>query len=375
MSNDWESRIDALYAAAGDRDALANALAAFTSDFDANKVVIFSTDNVLAPGCHFVASHGISDEAHVTYHAHYAAEDEWVRAAVAQGIGKAGDVFLGSELVTAETLSRTRFWHEYCTPHGHFDVVGGVLESPQADSMAQTYLSYIRGEDQTPVRPLAKEAARALVPHARRVLALHRRLAPQLTAGQSLMELFERMELPMVFLDLGGQVLRANHVAHGLLREGRLIRLAGGAWAQASIGGRWQALAGLLGRLVDVPGFELMLDAQAVQDEAPRAAHVLSIQRVNAGFDALLREQQACAVLSLRPAALRPNGGLLRQHFGLTETELCVAQALADGLGAQEVADSLGIRLTTVRTHIANLLAKTGSQRQSAMLRRLGALG
>jgi DNA-binding CsgD family transcriptional regulator len=371
----WDTRIDALYAAAGDRDALSAALAAFLPDFDAHRVVIFSTDNVLAPGCHFIASEGISDEAHVTYHAHYAAEDEWVRAAVAQGVGKAGDVFLGGELVSRETLSRTRFWHEYCLPHGHFDVAGCVLEAPQADSSAQTYLSFIRGQEKALIRPSAKDAARALVPHARRVLALHRRLAPQLAAGSSLMDLFERMDLPMLFVDASGRVLRANHVAESLLRDGRLIRSTTCESLLGRLDGRWRTLTSLLARLSSEPGFEMILDAELEHGTASLAAHVLTIQRASSGFDPLLSGRQPYAVLSLKPASPRTHGGLLQGYFGLTATELCVARALSEGLSANDIASNLGVQLTTVRTHIASLLAKTGSQRQSAMLRRLGALG
>ncbi len=44
---------------------------------------------------------------------------------------------------------------------------------------------------------------------------------------------------------------------------------------------------------------------------------------------------------------------------------------LADGRSTEEVAQALGIRLNTVRVHLRAIFAKTGVDRQSALVRLL----
>ena len=45
--------------------------------------------------------------------------------------------------------------------------------------------------------------------------------------------------------------------------------------------------------------------------------------------------------------------------------------ALAQGLGAKEAADMLGISEPTVRTHLQKMFSKTGTPRQADLLRLL----
>jgi DNA-binding CsgD family transcriptional regulator len=47
----------------------------------------------------------------------------------------------------------------------------------------------------------------------------------------------------------------------------------------------------------------------------------------------------------------------------LTRTEVAVLRRLAEGQPPADIADALGVRLSTVRTHVRNLLAKCGLRR------------
>lgn len=61
----------------------------------------------------------------------------------------------------------------------------------------------------------------------------------------------------------------------------------------------------------------------------------------------------------------------LRELFGLTRTEAAVACAILEADGLQDVARLLGIRTTTARTHLQHVFEKTGTQRQSQLVRLL----
>jgi DNA-binding CsgD family transcriptional regulator len=61
----------------------------------------------------------------------------------------------------------------------------------------------------------------------------------------------------------------------------------------------------------------------------------------------------------------------LAERYGLTPTELRVLVALADVGGVPDVAEALGIAISTVKTHVHRLLAKTGATRQADLVKLL----
>jgi len=69
-------------------------------------------------------------------------------------------------------------------------------------------------------------------------------------------------------------------------------------------------------------------------------------------------------------APLMP-GEAFARLYKLTGGELRVLLALAQGLGAKEAADMLGISEPTVRTHLQHIFSKTGTSRQADLLRLL----
>lgn len=58
----------------------------------------------------------------------------------------------------------------------------------------------------------------------------------------------------------------------------------------------------------------------------------------------------------------------LRQLYGLTSTEACLASLLMEGKTLDECCAALGVRRSTVRTHLQHLFEKVGVQRQSELV-------
>ena len=66
---------------------------------------------------------------------------------------------------------------------------------------------------------------------------------------------------------------------------------------------------------------------------------------------------------------------LLGQLYGLTGAELEVLTGLVNGMAVEQVAQLKGRSIATVRTQVRSLLAKTGSERQSDLIRLVARLG
>ena len=73
-------------------------------------------------------------------------------------------------------------------------------------------------------------------------------------------------------------------------------------------------------------------------------------------------------------ARTRPDPAILADAFDLTPSEAILAADLLGGLSVVEAAAKRGRSLATVRTHLAGVLAKTGTARQSDLVRLLSRL-
>ena len=62
------------------------------------------------------------------------------------------------------------------------------------------------------------------------------------------------------------------------------------------------------------------------------------------------------------------NQAVLREFYGLTLTESRIVNLLFRGLGLQAVSIQLGIKLSTVRTHLHRIFDKTDTSNQAQLV-------
>ena len=60
---------------------------------------------------------------------------------------------------------------------------------------------------------------------------------------------------------------------------------------------------------------------------------------------------------------------LVRRLFGLTESESRLASAIASGDSIDGAAESMGVTVSTARTYLKQVFAKTGTSRQGDLVR------
>jgi len=80
---------------------------------------------------------------------------------------------------------------------------------------------------------------------------------------------------------------------------------------------------------------------------------------------------RAVAVLVVHNAAQNPSSPpeVVAKAFGLTPREVGVLFALVEAPGVAEVAELLGLSKTTIRAHLRQLFAKTGTARQAELVK------
>lgn len=216
------------------------------------------------------------------------------------------------------------------------------------------------------------EAVERVVPHLQRAGRLALRIAE--ARASSALEAFDLLRCAGLLLDGAGAVVRMNGRAAALMGRGlnvlqgaliaqhgpsnaALGRLIGGA-----VGGRRGGL-GPVARPVAVP---------RLGGGLPLVVHAASLP----GAAGDLFQQARAVLLIVDPAEAHPPGdGLLRELYGLTSAEARLARVLADGRDLGEAADGLGVAVSTARTQLKAVFAKTGTRRQAQLAVLLAGLG
>lgn len=171
--------------------------------------------------------------------------------------------------------------------------------------------------------------------------------------------LMDRLETPLFVTDSQGCVLEANPAATRRIerRDGLWVDAAGRlALRQA---GRWVALSHWQPLLA--AGQELTLPLE-VEGAAPMQITLRAMSQgdgIPGSFGWLLA--------TLERVALTRNDAM-RRRFRFTQTQARLAELLCDGMRPTHAAALLGVKISTVRTHVGEMYQKTGTHSQAQLV-------
>jgi DNA-binding CsgD family transcriptional regulator len=266
--------------------------------------------------------------------------------------------FVEQDFWTQDQLDSNPIYRDFFRPHGLGWSAGTGLQMPTGDHIV---LSIERDHDRGPIERERVEALNELRSHLARSAFVAARLGLQRASGAA--ETLTAMGLPALLLSRDGTVIEANSLvedlsAHVQWRARNRIALADGAANELLS----SALAALDGKPeLSVRSFAL----RDADDKAAMVAHVIPIRRsahdIFAGSYALL-------VLTQVTAQRGPPIELMRSLFDLTPSEARVARGLATGETLEEIAESGGVAISTVRSQLRQVLQKTGCTRQAEVV-------
>lgn len=192
-------------------------------------------------------------------------------------------------------------------------------------------------------------------------LAEARAAAAQTPFAQSALD---ALPVAALAIDAQGKLLFANRAGNDLLALRDPVFLDGMGHCRAKLqnGGD---------RLNDA------LDQMAVEEIAQ--VHALAA-RNGTRFSLLIEPPpeaagDVAAILFLRPIDGQepPSADQLKQLFGFSPAEARLARELAKGLDLKEAAEALGVTVNTARTYLRVVFQKAGVNRQSELIRLIGA--
>jgi DNA-binding CsgD family transcriptional regulator len=186
-----------------------------------------------------------------------------------------------------------------------------------------------------------------------------------------LVDTLDGISAGMFLVDASGRIVQANVSGHIMLTQGSLLRAVGGKLVPNDAGAE-QALCEVYAMTDDgdaavgVRGIAVPLMAL---DGEHHVAHVLPLtsgarRRAGASYAA------AAAVFVQKAALDLPSPQeVIGKLYKLTPTELRVLLGIVEVGGVPEVAETLGIAESTVKTHLHRLFEKTGARRQADLVK------
>lgn len=269
-------------------------------------------------------------------------------------------------LLDAELIASS-FYREYLRPMDVRHGLGVCLHSDTEGRMAA--ISVNRDARRGPFRAQEYALGHQLLPHLRNVYNLQQRLSWLEAQLASFRAALDRLAFGAILLDRNGSIVFANTEAQKLCTEKLGIvdreRHLHATWLADMDGLRQLVARACEGLLMPKP------DSICLHDDTGNAVATATISPV-AGITTLAwSESNVAAVLFVHRLlrAQAKNADRLCSIFGLTPAEAQLADQLIAGATLAQASERLGKRITTLRTQLRALFDKTGTRRQSELLR------
>ena len=329
------------------------------------------------------ARHNISDAVLGDYTTHFRHRDLWANAAAARGLLHRCVVRRGEELVPEAELRHSMIFNEMLKEQGMGRLCSVSLSDGGELTPLQPVLSLFRPADRPPFSDETVQILQGCAPHLQRAMRLRVRLwARQDGREEELLwsgRLIDRLPMGVALLDAVGRILCLNRAGQAMvdardglrLRQGRLQaeqgaearRLAHALEAAVSAGARTAAVP--RGEAADL----------RVSRPSGRAPYLLTVLPLSSEAaegpcgDAGGGPRIRAVVYIVDPAAVAPGlGTRLGGLFGLTPVEAALVADLLADLTPAEIGDRRGVAISTVRSQLRSIFAKTGTTRQSELM-------
>jgi DNA-binding CsgD family transcriptional regulator len=276
-----------------------------------------------------------------------------------------GIVSSTDDIMPYREFVETRFYKEWVEPQGIADALAVNLEK------GTTRASLINIRTEMVVTDEMRQRMALLVPHLQRAVAIGRLFDQGKAIAGALTETLDHVEAAVFLVGPEGAIAFSNHPAKAMLRDGRMVReqdnvlravipktdrILQDIFASAEMGDASVGIRGVAVPLTD-------------NAQEPWFAHVLPLTSGNRKQAGLAHAAVAAVFIRKTAPDAPPPIESIAKLYRLTASEVRVLDAVLKVTGIKAMADMLGISQATVRTHLHNVFRKTGTGRQSELVK------
>jgi DNA-binding CsgD family transcriptional regulator len=283
-----------------------------------------------------------------------------------------GDVASATELVPRSEFVESRFYKEWAQPQGWAQSLQANLDKSPTSFV---YLSLWRSGTSGSVDGPTMDRLRLLASHMRRAVLVRKFVDRHTAEAATLGDTLDGIGPGIFFVNADAHILEANANGRAMLEQGTLVRAHGGRLVPADRDAE-QGLTEIL------CGFESGNAASSVRPASvllstragePFVAHVVPLiegvrRSTGSAYTAV------AAVFVQRASFELPSSReIIAKSYKLTPTELRVLLAIVEVGGVPKVSEAMGITVSTVKTHLRRLFAKTSTDRQADLVKLVAA--
>ena len=271
-----------------------------------------------------------------------------------------------SDIMPHHEFLTTRFHREWAQPQGLVDFVICVLDK---STTSPAMIRVFRHERDGAVDDQARRRMRLIAPHVRRSVLAGRLIDLETAKTATYADVLDSIGAGVFLVDAGARIIHANIAGQVMLEAGDFLRTVDGRLAagdsetnktlRGTFAGNGDEAVGIKGiavPLITRSGEHYVAQVLPLTASKPRCASII---------------RPAVAALFVHKAALQaatlPKA--IAKSYRLTPAELRVLLAIVELGSVPEVARALGVASSTVRTHILRLYKKTGTGRQTDLVK------
>jgi DNA-binding CsgD family transcriptional regulator/PAS domain-containing protein len=361
-----------LYEAAIDQGHWGEFLGALETVYPDSRVTLFGHEDGRPGEALRVCKNFAADDLQA-YVDHYVHNSPYVARAPQLPVGQA---LYSEQAISDNELTATEHFNDFVRPRrlGHY-ATGIIIErSP----VRMTALSLSDHKNDSGRRERQFRLLEVLAPHLKRAFRLRRTVDRQRTAGDAAHAAFDRWTHAAFVLNAGGRVVVMNHAAETLLRQGDGLWLGRDGQLRSADDTRTCALdaairaCGVVAVAVDAAARLAHLDGIALprpSGAAPLRAMLSPLPFLGGAAASEFAPGTVLLVIFDPDNVRRTPVDWIARQFKLTPSERRLAEAIINGVPLADAAEQVGIRLSTARTRLKAIQAKTHCYRQVDLVR------
>ena len=280
-----------------------------------------------------------------------------------------GEVFSTFDLMPRAQLEETRLYREWVQPQGILDSISAVLEKT---STSCAILALPQHASAGLVTDAKRERMRLVVPHVRRAVLMSKALDLRTVAAEDFAAALDAVAAAIYLVDAERRIVHANQSGHAVLAARDALSSVNGhlraqdRMADRSLRDFLDASSKGDNPAISAHGAALHLPSRSGEHYV---AHALSLT-VGARRETA-RAHRATAVLFVHKARrdLASPPEVMARAYRLTARELAVLLVIVESGGIANAAKCLGLSQATVKTHLRQVFIKTGTARQSELVK------
>lgn len=282
-----------------------------------------------------------------------------------------GDLIADSDLWDAAERRRSPFFGGLLQPWGTYDSLITIIRRCDDASRPAIVLAAHFSKAKSPPQEAQRRRLLMLAPHIRRAAGSEEKLAAALRQRAALSETIDRIADPIILLDRAGKALKSNPAADCLLRKTGALGLSHDNRLIFSDSAAREAFSRALSECIE-PALLLNL-------ERGRPPRRIAVKRIGANpllltLQPLSRQaslgSDAVAVVFISDPDMKAEvpRNTLQAAFELTPREAELAQELLRGKRIEQYAHERRVTISTVRSQIRSIYAKTHTSRQAELV-------